>query len=1078
MRARPPRIVLLGVMSKVPIGGMIWQTLHYLLGFERLGYEVHYVEAHATPPKMFADGSSDRSDRSDRAAAFIDRTLREFGFRGRWAYQALHHDGRCHGMGVRELHALLESATLLVNLHGSTVLCPEHRTAERIVYLETDPTELQIELTRRPPETHEFLEAHDAFFTFGENYGNADCGLPVSDRFLFRPTRQPVLVDMWQEAGELPRAPYTTVGNWRQPWREGVRWDDDHYTWSKHHEFAKILDLPAKTHASFELALGHLADRDRKLLIQHGWGVRDALEVSRDHRVYRAFIGASRGEFTVAKDQNVRLRSGWFSDRSATYLAAGRPVVTQDTGFGNVLPTGEGLFAFRTADDVLAAVEAIESDPAEHSRAAREIAREYFAHDVVLGRLLADLGISPPAAPLGVCFARRPGLPPTLPIVPRSRRPTTLAPLTEAEMLSAPLPAPTPGPSPCRPRRSVVMVTHSELPFTRMAIESVLANTAEGSFELVVVDNASTDDTVDHLRGLAERYPCIRLVLNDENRGFAAASNQGLKAAVGAVLVLLNNDTIVTPGWLDVLERHLADPAVGLVGPVTNGAPNEARIDTDYRTYGQMVGLARERAGTMEGRGFDIPVLTMFCTAMRRDVYDDVGPLDEAYGRGLLEDDDYSIRVRGTGRRVVCAEDAFVHHFGQASFGKLVTTGEYGKLLAANRARFEAKWGTTWRAHVSRPSQSYDRLRDDVRRLVEGAVPSGGVVLVISRGDPELLRLDDRSAWHFPRGDGGYAGHYPARSDEAIRHLEELHALGAGYLLVPTPSLWWLDHYEGFAAHLRERCEEIARDESGIVFGLGAPPDPGEPTVACCVAGMHRSGTSMVAGALAAAGMRLGDADDLFGGSEDNPDGYWEHRRFVALNERILDALGGAWDCPPSAPDRWWRAPEIRALREDADALTAEFPYAGCWGWKDPRNSLTLPFWLDVVPQLRVVICLRDPSAVAESLKRRAMLSARLSLRLWHTYNARALAAAPADAVLVVDYDRMLRDPASELRRLLGFLSLDPGEHKLDAAMESVSPRRRRSGTSANLQASGDVEELHRHMRALAGAAPSQACPA
>ena len=180
----------------------------------------------------------------------------------------------------------------------------------------------------------------------------------------------------------------TTVGNWRQPWRE-IELDGERYSWSKHHEFLKFIDLPSHTAQSFELALSSYEPEDKEMLEGKGWKVRHALDFSTDTDAYRDYIANSRGEFTVAKDQNVRLRTGWFSDRSITYLAAGRPVISQDTGFSNIFPTGEGLFGFSSMDEILAAVEAINSDYARHSRAAEEIAREYFAHDVVLGRLLA-----------------------------------------------------------------------------------------------------------------------------------------------------------------------------------------------------------------------------------------------------------------------------------------------------------------------------------------------------------------------------------------------------------------------------------------------------------------------------------------------------------------------------------------------------------------------------------------------------------------------------------------------------------------------------------------------------------------
>jgi glycosyltransferase involved in cell wall biosynthesis len=155
----------------------------------------------------------------------------------------------------------------------------------------------------------------------------------------------------------------------------------------------KFVDLPGKTTQPLELALSSYEGNDRKMLESKGWKVRPAMPFSTEPDRYRRYIAESRGEFTVAKDQNVRMRSGWFSDRSATYLACGRPVITQDTGFGNVLPTGEGLFAFSSLEDILAAIERVNSDYPKQRRAAQAIAQEYFSHDTVLPRLLKDSGI-------------------------------------------------------------------------------------------------------------------------------------------------------------------------------------------------------------------------------------------------------------------------------------------------------------------------------------------------------------------------------------------------------------------------------------------------------------------------------------------------------------------------------------------------------------------------------------------------------------------------------------------------------------------------------------------------------------
>ena len=403
-----PRVVVLGMLSKMPVAGVVWQTAHYLVGLERLGYEPYYVEAHARTPSMFVHGDGDKG--SAGAAAFIDRVMRRFGLAGRWAFHALHDDGACFGMTKRALGELYGSAALLLNLHGATNPLPEHAATGRLVFVETDPVELQIHLHNGNQAAVDYLAPHSAFFTFGENAGSPDCRLPVSDRFPFRATRQPVVLEFWAGQGS-PGSLYTTVGNWRQRWRY-VEFEGEVYSWSKDHEFLKFLDLPARAGRRFELALGSLGEADRRLLEANGWHVRAAREISEDVDVYRGYVTGSRGEFTVAKDQNVRLRTGWFSDRSATYLAAGRPVIVQDTGFGSTLPTGEGLFAFTTLEEAAEAVERVERDYDRHAPAAAAIAREHFDSSLVLRRLLAETGLDvgrpkrPARAPVAEAGAR------------------------------------------------------------------------------------------------------------------------------------------------------------------------------------------------------------------------------------------------------------------------------------------------------------------------------------------------------------------------------------------------------------------------------------------------------------------------------------------------------------------------------------------------------------------------------------------------------------------------------------------------------------------------------------------------
>ena len=443
--------------------------------------------------------------------------------------------------------------------------------------------------------------------------------------------------------------------------------------------------------------------------------------------------------------------------RPQRHLPGGRAsVINQDTGFSNVFPTGEGLFAFSTMDEILAAVDAIKSDYERHSRAAEEIAREYFAHDVVLGRLIEDLGAELTSGRGYIVRQDAAGpFPPTLDITPVARRPTRLAQAT-VDAISAPRArAPrAPVAMPAGQRRGGDARQPALLPH---GARGVIACTEYPNHEVIVVDNGSRDGTVEWLHTLAAaslRAPRTEPV----NGGFARACNQGLAMARGELLVLLNDDTLVPPGWLPRLVAPLADPAVGLVGAVTNRIGNEAEVPASYGTWGEMVEFAAARAGRHAGEVFDIATVTMFCMAMRRDTFARLGPLDQRFEVGLLEDDDYSLRAQRAGYRLVCAEDAFVHHFGETSFGKLVSSGAYNELLEANKRRFEEKWGEPWQPYERRPNPAYQRLTQRIREIVADTLPAGATVLVVSKGDEELLRIEGHDARHFPAAaDGSWA---------------------------------------------------------------------------------------------------------------------------------------------------------------------------------------------------------------------------------------------------------------------------------------------------------------------------------
>ncbi|MEA2489202.1 MAG: hypothetical protein QOH21_994 [Acidobacteriota bacterium] len=246
---------------------------------------------------------------------------------------------------------------------------------------------------------------------------------------------------------------------------------------------------------------------------------------------------------------------------------------------------------------------------------------------------------------------------------------------------------------------SIIIVSYNNAALTRLCLESVLRNSMHPNFEVIVVDNASVDGSVELLE--AWRDERVRVILNRENVGFAAANNQGLQIATGAYVVLLNNDTVVPRGWLPRMIRHLDDPQVGLVVAVTNFSGNESRIAVPYTNIDEMPAFAEPYMRDHDGQLFDIRVAAMYCVGMRREVYDRIGPLDEEFAIGMFEDDDYSHRARLVGLRVVCAEDVYVHHFGQASFSKL-DKETYEALWKRNQAYFESKWGAQWQPHQLR----------------------------------------------------------------------------------------------------------------------------------------------------------------------------------------------------------------------------------------------------------------------------------------------------------------------------------------------------------------------------------------
>jgi hypothetical protein len=384
------RIVVLGMMGRCPFGGQTWLYLNWLRGLHRLGHEVWYVEDDLVWP--YDPEQNTITDDCSYAVRHIAGCMMRIGMPDRWAFRLADREGACWGISEARLRELYRTCDALLNVVGATDLREEHMAAPLRVYVECDPVTAELRLANGDEHTRMAFALHHALVTYGENYGAPDCGVPLNG-LTYGKTRQPVDLDLWPEAFDPDARFFTTIGNYRQEGSD-VEYLGETYRWSKHHEWEKVLDLPRRTSQPFELAMWpDPADRER--LESRGWRLVPPLEMSLDvFGAYPEYFRRSRAEFTVAKDQNVRLRSGWFSERDACYLACGKPVVAQDTGFSTILPTGKGLFGFTTMEEALAAVEAINGDYPRHCRAARAIAEEYFDAPKVAAKLLADVGLA------------------------------------------------------------------------------------------------------------------------------------------------------------------------------------------------------------------------------------------------------------------------------------------------------------------------------------------------------------------------------------------------------------------------------------------------------------------------------------------------------------------------------------------------------------------------------------------------------------------------------------------------------------------------------------------------------------
>jgi hypothetical protein len=382
------KIVVLHFVGQMPLAGIAWQAINYLVGLEKLGFEAWYVEDHGANP--YDPRISSVVMECDYNLDYLRAAMEQHGFGRRWAYWDAIND-RYHGMSREQVATLYAEADGLINLCGATRLRDEHLHCPTRIMIDTDPVYEQIKYAKADPAARDYLAAHTHFFTYGANLGTELCSIPLGG-VPWQATRPPVDLDLWPATANEPPC-FTTIATWENKGKN-IEFEGTDYLWSKHTNFLRFLDLPRqRPQACFEMAMLPPDDAVRRQVEHAGWRLADPRPVSADMTSYRNFITGSRGEFTVAKDIYVRPNSGWFSDRAVCYLAAGRPVVTMRTGFTSYCPAGRGVFDFATHDEALAAIDEIAADYRSHSRAAREVAGDCFATEAVIGELMCNAGL-------------------------------------------------------------------------------------------------------------------------------------------------------------------------------------------------------------------------------------------------------------------------------------------------------------------------------------------------------------------------------------------------------------------------------------------------------------------------------------------------------------------------------------------------------------------------------------------------------------------------------------------------------------------------------------------------------------
>ena len=379
------RILILGYIVRCPLGGIAWHHLQYVIGFHQLGHDVYFLEDSGDTEWACYDPSRGVTTRdSTYGLRFIADTFERAGLNEHWAYYDANRgewSGPCSGR-IREI---CETADVVFNVSRANPLRPWFEAIPERVLIDTDPVFTQIRLLTIPEE-RQMAEKHTSFFSFGQNFGLPGCDIP-DDGFPWRPTRQPVTLSQWPIYPPRPDAPLTTVMQWDSyPTREYI----GRLYGMKSLSFGEYFDLPRRTAETIQLAMG-TANAPRQKLRESGWELSDPLTATRDPWTFQDYIGSSKAEFAIAKHGFVVSNSGWFSERSAAYLACGRPLVAQDTGFGTWLPESMAILPFRSLVEAIDALGSLNAGYTRRCREARELVEQCFSHEYVLGKLLEEV---------------------------------------------------------------------------------------------------------------------------------------------------------------------------------------------------------------------------------------------------------------------------------------------------------------------------------------------------------------------------------------------------------------------------------------------------------------------------------------------------------------------------------------------------------------------------------------------------------------------------------------------------------------------------------------------------------------